>query len=267
VTIKANRSDRVPDLLLEQYRLGELSKDASARLERRLEEDVNLLSRLEALERSDEEVRRRYPPEWLAGQIRLRLGSPAPMSALPARAAWGRWAVPVAVAAAVFVAMVLLPRPVGPPPGSDATERVKGSGPSLALYRRTSQGSERLAEGDLLRQGDLLRVGYQASGRRYGVILSIDGHGAVTRHLPIQGAAAAVLDRDGLVLLDDAYELDDAPRWEAFYFVTSDEPFDVEPVLAAAREAASRGIGASPPSIELRDLDQAIFAVRKEDTP
>lgn len=268
MTTGEDKSDRVPDLLLEQYRLGELSKDASLRIERRLDEDADLDARLEALERSDEEIRRQYPPEWLAGQIRLRLGPAAPRSGRPTRAAWPRWAVPAAVAAAAFIAIVLMPRPSGPPLAPHETERLKGSGPSLALYRRTAEGSEPLADGDLVRRGDLLRVGYQAAGRSYGVILSIDGRGAVTRHLPAQGPAAAPLDRGGLVLLDAAYELDDAPRWEAFYFVTSDEPFDVEPVLTAARGAVSRGLGASPPTIELRpDLDQAIFALRKEDTP
>jgi len=161
-----------------------------------------------------------------------------------------------------------MPRPLSPPPAPDAAERLKGSGPRLALYRRTADGSEPLADGGLVRRGDLIRVGYQAAGRAYGAILSIDGRGAVTRHWPPQGLVAAPLSRDGVVLLDDAYELDDAPRWEAFYFVTSDEPFDVEPLLGAARAAVSRGGGASPPSIELRpDLGQTMFVLKKEDTP
>ncbi len=262
MTTRANDSDRVPDVLLEQYRLGELSPDATERLERRLTEDADLRARLEALEQSDAEIRRQYPPEWLAGQIRLRLGSATSPSARPPRAAWRRWAMPVAVAVTAFGAMVLMPSLVGPP------ERFKGSGPSLTLYRRTAEGSEKLTEGDPVRKGDLVRIGYQATGRAYGVILSIDGRGAVTRHLPIEGDAAAALDRGGLVLLDHAYELDDAPRWEAFYFVTSDAPFEVAPVLAAAREAGARAAGPTPPTLALpADLDQTVFRLRKEDTP
>lgn len=259
MTVSANDSDRVPDLLLEQYRLGELSADAAARLERRLAQDAGLRARLEAIDRSDEDIRRQYPPEWLAGQIRLRLGPAAPASARTPRAAWVRWAVPVAVAATVLVALVLKP---------DSTERFKGTGPGLVLHRRTAEGSEPLSAGDTVRRGDLVRVGYRADGRAYGVIFSIDGRGTVTRHLPAVGPFAAALAGGGPVLLDYAYELDDAPRWEAFYFVTSDEPFDVEPVLAAAREAASHNLGASPPTIALpAGLDEAIFMLRKEDSP
>lgn len=266
MTTRANDSDRVPDLLIEQYRLGELPQDVAERLARRLASDADLRARLDALDRSDEEIRRQYPPEWLAGQIRSRRpGSARPAAARPSRAAWRRWAVPVAVAATALVTMVLVPSTVGPP---DETERLKGSGPGLVLHRRTAEGSEQLSEGDAVGRGDLVRVGYQADGRPYGVILSIDGRGAVTRHLPAEGRSAASLERGNPVLLDYAYELDDAPRWEAFYFVTADGPFDVEPVLAAAREAASRATGVSPPTIALRPgLEQSIFILRKKDTP
>ena len=273
---RAGEAHRVPDVLLERYRLGELDVPEREELQRRLAEDEGLRRRLEELERADAEIRRRYPPEWLAARVRDRLRQAAgPGARRPARS-WARgWPVPAAVTAAAIVLLVLAPRIAGPPaavpgagPSVGTADRIKGSQPALALYRRTAEGSEPLADGDLVRRGDLLRVGYQAAGRSYGVILSIDGRGAVTRHLPVQGPAAAPLDRGGLMLLDAAYELDDAPRWEAFYFVTSDEPFDVEPVLTAAREAVSRGLGASPPTIELRpDLDQTIFALRKEDTP
>ena len=89
MTIRASDSDRVPDLLLEQYRLGELAEDASRSIERRLQEDADLRARLEALERSDEEICRQYPPEWLAGQIRRRAGA-APLPRVDtARAVWG----------------------------------------------------------------------------------------------------------------------------------------------------------------------------------
>lgn len=264
---------RVPDLILERYRLGELPASDLERLERRLREDEGLRERLQALERSDREIRNRYRPEWLAERVRARL--PSRPGAARAKASWSRhWPLPAALAVAATVLLVLAPRTFGPPPAGpgpapDATAdpgvRIKGLRPGLALFRKTADGSEALADGALARAGDLIRVGYQAAGRPYGAILSIDGRGAVTRHLPVEGPSAASLERAGLVLLGDAYELDDAPRWEAFYFVTSDEPFDVEPVLAAAREAVARGAGTSPPTIALRpSLDQVMFALRKE---
>ena len=97
----------------------------------------------------------------------------------------------------------------------------------------------------------MIRVAYQANGYAYGVILSIDGGGGVTLHMPLDGNVASSLDSGGTVLLDFAYELDDAPLWERFYFVTGSAPFAVAPLLQAATELA-----AAPPSkAEAAELD------------
>jgi hypothetical protein len=57
----------------------------------------------------------------------------------------------------------------------------------------------------------------------------------VTRHLPADGASAQRLDASALVLLDRAYELDDAPVVERFYFITSPAPFAIDPIAATPR--------------------------------
>jgi hypothetical protein len=90
----------------------------------------------------------------------------------------------------------------------------------------------------------------------------------VTLHLPASGSQAAALEAGGTVLLGFSYELDAAPRWERFYLVTGDEPFDVEPVRRAALEVAAAGSEAAPPSLPLgRQLDQSVFSLTKESVP
>ena len=270
--MSANQDD-VPDILLERYRLGELPPGETARLEDRIRRDAALRRRLDALGRSDEEIRRRYPPENLAARIQERLDAQSHARAVRRRST-AYWAVPLAVAALVTLAVVVVPRsaedPAARAPGETTgtgADRIKGLSPALALYRRTAQGSETLADGAVARAGDLLRVGYRAAGKQYGVILSIDGRGGVTVHLPPQADRAAPLQRDGTVLLDQAYELDDAPEWERFYFITGDAPFAVAPILDAARGAAASHH--SPPSaIPLpHDLEQSTFSVQKEARP
>jgi cytochrome c556 len=67
------------------------------------------------------------------------------------------------------------------------------------------------------------------------------------------------------VLLDFSYELDDAPRWERFYLVTGDEPFDLEAVRRAARDVAAVGSEAAAPLLEIpADLEQSTFTLAKE---
>lgn len=264
----------VPDLLLERYRLGEMSPTEIARFRRRLEADEGLRARLRALDDSDEEIARRYPPGWLAARIRQRL----PVNALRRSPSIGQrrfsWRLPIAVAATAVVALGVGWRLLGPlrllpawmkSRSVEQVDRLKGD--SLVLFRKTAAGSEVLGNGARARAGDQIRIGYRAADHSYGVILSIDGRGVVTRHFPQQGERAALLTHDGLVLLDHAYELDDAPGWERFYLVTGREAFDWAPVLVAARALAA-GAGARPPGALTLSapLEQTSLFLMKEAT-
>jgi hypothetical protein len=235
----------VPDLLLERYRLKELPDTVRDAIDRETAGNPALRARLDALDRSDSDIRAHYPPSTF---VRRR----------PRRISVRGMVLAGAFAATVLAMVIALPHT---PASRSETERVKGSVvPALAVYRWTSAGSERLADGDVAHPGDLLRLGYASAGRKYGLILSIDGKGAVTLHLPPSGDRAVPLGQDKLVLLDKAYELDDAPRIERFYFVTGERPFSASPIIAAAKSA-----GAAPAALPLpAGLNQVTFAIRKE---
>lgn len=251
-------ASRIPDLILEQYRLNELPAAEAERVTRCLHDDPALRARLADLEQSDGAIAREYPADWLAGQIRSRA------STSPARAP-RRFVRPLALGSAFATLVLILLVPLVT--NSNVEDRVKGLAPTLSVYRRTAEGSEKLADGALARAGDLLRVGYVSAGREHGVILSIDGRGVVTRHLPVQGGTSVPLRKDGTVLLDAAYELDDAPAWERFYFVTADREFDITPVLDAARRAAAAA-PRMPSALPLpRTFVQSTFSLQKEVKP
>ncbi len=253
----------VPDLSLERYRLGELPEDEAGRIERLLALDPGLRDRLGALERSDVEIARRYPAPLMGERVReqARAAGVARGETAPGRRT-RRWLVPALAAAAVVLAVEV---GVVRPPAPDHTVRLKGGDAGLVVYRKTDTGSEHLGPGAVAARGDLIRIGYRAAGRAYGAILSTDGSGHVTQHLPRSGQRAAPLDTRGTVLLDFSYELDDAPRWERFYLVTADEPFSLEPVREAAREVATAGSETAPPLLEIpAGLEQSVFTLAKE---
>ncbi len=250
----------IPDLLLERYRLDEVSPAERAEVERALHDDPAVGHRLREIERSDHEIRDSGLTQLLAGHVRERAGANASRH-LPA------WAVPFALGATVLLLIVVGSRNGGLRPDA-GDERVKGLHPSLTVFRQTPRGSETLADGAAAREGDVLRLAYQAAGQAYGVIVSIDGRGAVTVHLPEAGSEAAPLHAGDQVLLDHAYELDDAPQWECFYFVTARQPFKVQPVTEAAKRQAARHEASAPPALPLsRGLEQSIFVLTKERTP
>jgi len=247
------RDDGVPDWKLERCLLGELPGPERERLDRLIAADPGLRERLEQLRQDGAALLARHPPAWMARQIERRLAGPAAAPS-PGRLAawWPRLAPAAALALVALAALPVLRQTPGPgqpvaldgapaPPEVTGEVRLKGLEPSLVLHRRTAGSSEELADGAQARPGDRILVQYSAAGRAYGVILSVDGRGGLTQHLPASGTRAAALQPGGRVALGIAYQLDDAPRFERFYFVAGDRPFEVAEVAAAAHRADGGG--------------------------
>lgn len=184
----------------------------------------------------------RHPPERVAAEVARRA------AAAPHRPPWWRrWRLAAPVLAAVSAALaVAIALPRRPTPAGDGGEgardsvRVKGLAPHLVVHLRTARGAEVVAPGAAVRPGDLVQLGYVAGGRPYGAIVSVDGAGGVTLHWPAGGAMAAGLESGREVLLPESFRLDAAPRFERFFLVTSDHPFDVSTAVSAARALAAR---------------------------
>lgn len=238
----------LPTWLLERYALGELSAAQAAGVRERLATSPEERSRLEAIEASNREVLFAYPPAKVAAQVHKRLGhKPRPRLAL-------YLAVPT-LAAAALLTLVVDPGPV-PRTEELPTEvtRTKGLRPRLLVYRVRGQNIDRLEDGAVARAGDALQLRYVSAQRAYGAVYSVDGRGQVTLHFPEAAGADTSLRPQGEVSLPHGYELDDAPKFERFVFVTSEKPVDVEALLSAVRS--------SRPSPE--GLEAFTFTVRKE---
>jgi len=210
---------RVPDRVLERYRLGELPAAQAAALREAVAADSSLRERLEALDHSDREILEAYPPgpfaQTVQARVRVEEAAGIGRGSKAARTPWTAPAVAVGLLALAGSALLLKLAPV-PAPESSArgtpADRSKGVGLDLLVYRRGGPAAvERLVSGALARPADVIQVAYRAGGHRYGVILSVDGRGAVTRHLPAEGEQAVPLQEGGAIALAHAYRLDDAP--------------------------------------------------------
>ena len=251
----------MPEILdwqIERFVLGELSSPERELVARALAEDAAVRARVDEIEASNRAILAAHPPRVAASVVRERLAA-----ARPSGLAWGTRILALAASLAlVGVGLGLLREGRVSAP---AETRVKGVRPHLAVFRQTPGGVEPLADGSLARDGDVVQLTYQAAGRPFGVILSIDGRGVVTVHHPRDGHQAARLVPSQAVRLPSAYRLDDAPGRERFVLVTAEEPFDLAPVVNAAEQLARSGAAGTEPLRLPSSLEQSSFTLSKDD--
>ena len=234
----------LPDWLVERAALGEVAPAMRARLEGA--DPAALAAQIEALRAEDAAELRVHPAAPAVAAIGARAEA-----ARRAHASRRRRAGAAALVAVGGVAAALLAvrgddgaggahgaaRP-GTAEEAPETTRVKGA-QRLTAYRKVGDRAERLAPGAAVRAGDVLQLRYDGGGRSHGLIASIDGAGAVTLHFPAAADGSTALAASTSDL-PHAYALDDAPRFERFFFVTDDEPIDVAAALGALRALARR---------------------------
>jgi hypothetical protein len=238
---------KTPDWLIERLALGELDAAAAADVRQRLAaEGRDADVAIAAITASNREILDSLPPARVAAAVRERAGRKAPRRS---------WLMAVPVLAAGVAALVLVARPsTTTTTGHEITleddTRIKGLA-KVHVYKHGKAGDAKLSDGAPASRGDLIQLTYSAgTNGNFGALISIDGRGHVTQHLP-EGAAeiAPRLSAKGEVKLPSAYELDDAPAFERFFLVTSETPFAMSPVLDAARALAAR-----PPDARLQKL-------------
>ncbi len=257
---------RISDFRLERYALGELSALEQRELQQALDANPFAQARLADISRSNQEILSAYPPETVVSRIQKRAAAKSQRDLTPYRfAIW----MPAGAALAVVLAIVVLNRPSDDPlrPLPTETTRVKGLRPHLLIFAKpdSKTPATALAEGSVVRAHTLLQIAYVSAGRPFGVVVSLDGRGTATLHHPAAVSQSAQLQAGGQVLLPSAYELDDAPHFERFFFVTGATPIDAAMVLAAARQLAADTARARNVALPLpAGLEQTSLLLRKQ---
>lgn len=256
-----NDERKPPELHLEQLALGELPEPQRTALLQRPDTDA----RLSALSEDNAQILAAHPPALVAAALRRRRDRrPAPARTL--------WLAAPTLAAAAVAAFVLWPAEDVPkdslvasrvrPPDPGET-RIKGLEPHLLVHRQEGERTVPLAEPAQARAHDRLQLSYVAAGAAHGVVLSIDGSGVVTLHAPTGVDGSTALVQDGAVTLPQSYELDAAPGFERFIFITAPGPIDVARVESAAQALARSPDAALAPLPLPPDHAQRSFLIRK----
>jgi hypothetical protein len=241
---------------LERYLLDELPSQRMEEISRLLEDSPEMQSELERLQQSNTDFFKEFPPETVIPNIQRRHEAEKASKKKKERPVLFKrllYASPALASALVILFIVLLN------PSRDMTEdtRIKGTPvadptkPHILIHRKIDSDTELLHSGDRAEEGDLLQLAYVPAGQSYGVIFSIDGKGLVTLHFPENQTDSTLLLPKERVLLPSAYELDDAPEFERFFFITSQTEIHAGRILEMARSLARNAGRAKKENLEL----------------
>lgn len=229
--------NRISDLTLERYLLGELSAEEMKALQQREAEDEIFAARVRALRQENVRVLAENPFEALEEKL------DAVESAQSAKGS-NRYALALKVAAALVVALgifsaVFMNRDVVVADAANSSMevaladvqddgvRIKGMSPSLEVWKKSGDSAVQVQNLGEATEGDEIQLRYRVAQKCYGMLISMDGNGTVTMHMG-EGYSAVPLEPGKMTTLPFAYKLDNAPKFEKFFLLTSGETFEFD---------------------------------------
>jgi hypothetical protein len=239
-------NEKYSDLILEQYILDELPRDVKRRLADDLTHDAGLRARLDTLRASNQALVATHNQQELFREFTLRMALRAinknrPTARPAPSSRWSRLAYALPIFAVATIALLIMkpsfiPETSEPLVVAEQEVRVKGLAPRINIYQQTENGIMLLNDNVAVSRGAKIQISYVAANARYGMIFSVDGRGAVTLHYPSDLHVNTDLIGKGEIGLNSSYELDDAPRFERFFFVSSERAFSAENIFNKVKQ-------------------------------
>lgn len=244
--------NKISDFKLERYLLGELSAEEMKALQQREAEDEIFAARVRMMREEGKRFLAENPFSvfesklensardcFAADAARNDVGAERSVS-LPNRTfntLWLKVAAALVIALGVFSAVVLN-RNVATYEGSgtsmevaladtDNSTRIKGMSASLEVWKKTGDSAVQMVNlGDAF-EGDEIQLRYRVPQKCFGMLFSMDGNGTITMHMG-EGDKAIELEPGKMTTLPFAYKLDNAPKFEKFFLLTSEKSFKID---------------------------------------
>lgn len=257
----------ISDLKLEKYVLGELPETEQRAMDNIMKSDRSLAARYESILASNTDILSNYPPEGVNLQIQWKYNREKARDNKKKKVfAIRLFSFAGAFLSLIFLLFTFIPREGLPFYSSPDNEVVRAKGEAaMKIYRKTTRGAQLLSSGTSVKSGSVYQIKYFAAEYKYGTIFSIDGNSYLTPHFPGSRSGALVLDQGSEVALSESFQLDDAPGFERFFFITSKEPFDLFDVLEKGYELAENPVLAKTELLQLPEyFKQQTFILLKE---
>ena len=244
--------NKISDFKVERYLLGELSEEEMAALQKREAEDEIFAARVRAMREENARILADNPFASLedrvkdsardcfaAGAARNDVGEGRSVS-LPNRS-FNAWWLKVAAALVIMVgisAIVSSNRNVATyergnasmevaMAETDNSTRIKGMQASLEVWKKTGDSAVQMVNLGEAREGDEIQLRYRVPQKCFGMLISMDGNGTITMHMG-EGNKSVELEPGKMTTLPFAYKLDNAPKFEKFFLLTSQNSFEID---------------------------------------
>lgn len=224
---------KIPDIILEQYFLGELPSEKMIEIRSLLDSDDSLRKRIKLIEKSNNEFLKTYPfsKTFIQGSLSDK-GRKSKNSRFRKIFIFPSAALALAACTLLFFKISPLFDPI------DNSVIIKGNAENLFLYRKNGNQADVLKNGDSAKKNDILQIAYQIPKDRYCIIFSIDGNSSVTLHYSSSDKSAPEDSAPGKIFVPESYQLDDAPFFERFFMITSDKKIHGDDILSRAEKFA-----------------------------
>ena len=223
---------QISDFKLERYLLGELPEVEMAALRKREAEDELFAARVKMMREEGERFLAENPFSALEDKLENDQRSVE-------RSLWLRVAAVLVVAFGIF-SVVALNRQTDIVNDASATSgmdvamadvdngtRIKGMTAGLEVWKKMGDSAVQMVNLGEAREGDEIQLRYRVPQKCFGMLFSMDGNGTVTMHMG-EGNRAVELEPGKMTTLPFAYKLDNAPKFEKFFLLTSGEMFEFD---------------------------------------
>ena len=243
--------EQLSDYELEMFILGELPSRRMKQIKEQLKTDNQLKEEVDKIKKSNDEILNEYPGNNVIPKIFNRYDHHQRIchrekTIKPRQLFFRRFLYASPVLALAIVLLLFLfhvhekDRILLTNDNLNDDIRIKGidtfnlAETNLIIHRKQDNQVELLRNGVQGKAGDILQLAYVAAEQSYGIILSIDGSGKVTLHFPEQIGLSTAIEKNKKILLPNAIELDNAPDFERFFFITSERNIDIAEIIKKA---------------------------------
>ena len=237
----------IPDWKLERYLTGDLPESEMREIREMEATDEIFAGRVKMMREDNRAILKKMPFEKLSEKMEARevslngAGMNGARKGMPATFGIVKFAAAAALVLAVVSVALFSQREIGPAPEGNGAQvmdvamvdvqddgtRIKGLDARMEIWKKTGDSAVQMQNLDEAREGDEIQLRYSVPEKCFGLLFSMDGNGTITMHMA-DGSQAIALEPGKMTTLPFAYKLDNAPKFEKFFLLTSQKDFTID---------------------------------------